>query len=132
MNGLRDEILKLLYQFDIPQREVAAALGMSDQTFHYQLNHAKKLDENFEANVKRYLNKRNIVLMDECGKLSNLTLEFTALIGHEVSILASTVAKDISDGRISHLEKEQLKKKIGDMRHNINAEIDKLEELANG
>jgi hypothetical protein len=129
MSSIRDNLLSLLYENGIPQREIASAVGMSDQLFHYQINHAKHFDKVLENNIKKYLNKKGLTLMDDCGKLSNLTLEFTALIGHEVNILASTVARDVLDGDLTDFEKKDLKQRVADMRININAELDKLEEL---
>jgi len=132
---VREKIKQLFFEHpEVKHEAVAFAVGLSAQTFNYQLYHAKKFDTELEKNIFKYFKKLGIIKYQEgeCVMLNDLFLEFTSISSQHVSILANEIRKDISDNKIDETERTKLLGKLYDMRDNVNEKFNELEGLIKG
>lgn len=130
----QDEIKRILIEKKISESWVAEKLYMSPQTLNYQLNSAKKFDIDLYRDIKSVLQKEGMINnpADECKQLSRLALDFTAMIGNQLSTFTAEVSRDIHDQKLEIKERVRLKVQIDNMRENINSQLDQLEKLIEG
>lgn len=139
MTKAADEIKAILYNCKehypwLTESWLAGKVGMSPQALNWQLNKAKKFDQDLYDNVKAIFNDAGIIQgsKNECRILNALTLEFGSVICEEQSNLYKEVKRAIEDGIIIDNERQRLKIKLEDLKENIGNEFDRLESLING
>lgn len=131
MGEAREKAKLLINRGELNLKELAAALHLTYSTAYYQLYEAK----NFSADKELIL--QNIILKNgfatdgkgECMQLSNLILEFDALIAQSITILSETTRASIADNTIDETERAKLKNVIENLEINAKAEIGKLKKL---
>lgn len=130
----QEEIKRYLFEKKIPETWLADKHFISPQTLNYQLNTAKKFDIDLYRSIKSILQKEGVLnnVADECQQLSRLALDFTAMIGNQLSTFTAEVSRDIHDHKLEIKERVRLKVQIDNMRENINSQLDQLEKLIEG
>lgn len=131
----REKIRKIFFEHpEVKYEDAAYAVGLSAQTFSYQLNHAVKFDSELEKNIFNYFKKIGIIKYSdgECIMLNDLFLEFTSISSQHISILANEIRKDIKDDKLDDNERIKLLGKLYDMRDNVNSRFDALEKIIRG
>lgn len=136
MTKAADEIKAILYNCKenygwLNESWLAGKLGMSPQALNFQLNKAKKFDQDLYDNIKLIFTQKGILngTPDECVKLNTLTLELGASMGKSLGEFYSEVKKNISDGVLTEKERPRLKVKLADLKENFLSPIEELEKL---
>lgn len=130
----QEEIKRILFDRKVAESWLADKLFISPQTLNYQLNTAKKFDIDLYRTIKSILKKEGVLngSPDECQQLSRLALDFTAMIGNQLSTFTAEVSRDIHDEKLELKERVRLKVQIDNMRENITSQLDDLEKLIEG
>lgn len=126
----REGIKRIISVHNIPQRKIADAVGLPEQVLSYQLNHAKRFDEELTKSISNYFNKIGIHHSEgEVVMLNSLFLGLTSITTQCISVLTNEVKQSLTDDKIDDQERARLKNRISDMRENVNDALDKMEEL---
>lgn len=131
----REKIKRILFEHpEIKDKDVAFAVGLSQQTFSYQMNDAIKFDDELADNIEKYFYKKGIIKYQEgqCTMVNDLFLEFGAIHSQHFSILSNEIRAAIKDDYLSDEEADRLLKKIEDLRVNDNQKLDDLVRLVMG
>lgn len=130
----QEEIKRILFDKNVSESWLAQKLHISPQTLNYQLNTAKKFDIDLYRSIKSIMKKEGVLngFPDECKQLSRLALDFSAMIGNQLSIFGNEVIRAIDDEKLELKERVRLKVQIDNMRENLNNQLDELEKLIEG
>jgi len=131
----RDHVRLLHFENkDVTQADVAAHLGLSEQSYSYLLNNAVKFDNDVYESIKKYFVKRGkkVSSKEENGRIQSSIINYTGMLGEQIHQLHAQFQKDIEDGIYSQTEKSRMFMKIDDMETNLMHQLKKLKDLFRG